>query len=79
MANKKADFKLDEKKDIDMTCLEAAKMFSERGLKASVWYDKDEGVYKCADQTGLWKSIDGVKWDKIEGEQNGKNCKKSYI
>lgn len=66
MANKKADFKLDEKKDIDMTCLEAAKMFSERGLKASVWYDKDEGVYKCADQTGLWKSHNGGVWTKIE-------------
>lgn len=79
MAYKRADFKLDETNDIDKRIKEAAKMFRERGLNATVWYDQDECVYKCSDQTGLWKSIDGVKWDKIEGEQNGKNCKKSNI
>lgn len=66
MAYKRADFKLDETNDIDKRIEEAEKMFRERGLNATVWYDQDECVYKCSDQTGLWKSIDCVKWDKIE-------------
>ena len=72
MAYKRADFKLDETNDIDKMIKEAAKMFRERGLNATVWYDQDECVYKCSDQTGLWKSIDGVKWDKIEVNRMGK-------
>lgn len=78
MANKKADFKLDEKNCIDMTCLEATKMFRERGLKASVLYDEDEGVYKCYDQTGLWKSKDGNVWTKAEDKVNKINDVRSY-
>lgn len=53
MAYKRADFKFDETNYIDKRIKEAAKMFRERGLNATVWYDQDECVYKRSDQTGL--------------------------
>ena len=78
MANKRADFKLDETNDIDKRIEEAAKMFRKRGLSATVWYDQDECVYKCSDQTGLWKSKDGNMWTKAEDKVNKVNDVRSY-
>ena len=52
--------------DVAMKCEETEKKFRERGLKAKVWYEEKEGVYKCSDETGLWESADGTKWDRVK-------------
>ena len=59
--------------DVAMKCEEAEKKFRERGLKAKVWYEEKEGVYKCSDETGLWESADGTKWDRVKDAPDSVN------
>lgn len=47
-------------------CREFEKMFSERGLHATVAYDVERKVYKCHDETGDWLSSDGEVWVREE-------------
>ena len=58
--------------EIIAKCKKAKKEFRRRGLRANVWFDRIENLYKCEDETGFWTSFDCEMWTKKSDKETVK-------